>query len=296
MIGAAEVVPGVSGGTIALIVGIYRTLIDQAAHLVRAAVLLFREGPNASWQQIRTAKWGILIPVGIGMVTAVLVGAALIEPFVEEHPIPSRGLFFGLVLAGLYVPYSMVRETEPGAWRPRDYALAAVGFVIAFIVTGVPPNEITDPSPVVIVLGAAVAVSALVLPGLSGSFMLLAMGLYTATLAAVNERDFAYLALFATGMVIGLASFVMVLQWLLDHRARVTLVVLTGVMAGSLRAMWPWQTEDRQLLAPNEQIGAALACFAIGFGLVVSLLAAEKRFRHRLSDEPSDPEHLRHEV
>jgi putative membrane protein len=292
LMGAAEVVPGVSGGTIALIVGIYRTLIEQAAHLVGALRMLVsseaRQGQGvvaAFWGEIRAARWSILIPVGVGMLTAVLVGAAVLEPLIDEYPVESRAVFSGLVAAGIIVPASMVARTKAGAWRAKDFAVAALAAAFAFLITGIPPGTIEDPNPLVIMASAAIAVCALVLPGLSGSFILLTIGLYETTLNAVNERDWAYLATFAFGAAIGLATFVSVLQWLFDHKPRPTLVVLTGLMAGSLRALWPWQTEDRELLAPSGDVGQVVLLFLAGAAAVLLLLWLERKLRHRLTDE-----------
>ena len=127
-----------------------------------------------------------------------------------------------------------------------------------------------------------IAVCALVLPGVSGSFLLLAMGLYAPTLAAVNDRDLVYLGVFALGAVLGLGSFVPLLQWLLERRRRVTLAVMTGLMLGSLRALWPWQTEDGGVLAPvAEQLPLVIALVIAGAALVVALLVAESRLVRR---------------
>jgi putative membrane protein len=130
----------------------------------------------------------------------------------------------------------------------------------------------------VIVTSAAVAVCALVLPGVSGSYLLLAMGMYAPTLAAVNDRDFAYLGTFVLGAILGLAAFVSLLQWLLEHRRKLTLVVMTGLMVGSLRALWPWQSEAGELMAPEPSFVPELAFFATGILVVVVLIFAERRF------------------
>jgi putative membrane protein len=296
LIGMFQVIPGGSGGTIALIVGVYTTLIDQAAHLVRSALVLVRGGGQgsrwaAAWAGFRSARWDILAPLGVGAVVAVLAGAALVEPLLADHPVPTRALFLGLALAGSAVPIAMVRDTPPGGWRGRDVAIAAVGLVAAFVLTGLPPAEVADPGPLLIIAAAALAVSALVVPGVSGSFLLLSMGLYTTTLQAVNERDLGYLGLFAVGAVIGLGTFVLLVQWLLGRHGRLTLVIITGVMLGALRALWPWQSPERDLLAPSGGVGLAIAMFLLGIGAVAALLVLEQRFRHRLMDAPTDPGH-----
>jgi putative membrane protein len=126
-------------------------------------------------------------------------------------------------------------------------------------------------------LAASVAICALVLPGVSGSFFLYTVGLYDATLEAVNQRDLAYIAVFALGALVGLASFVKLLQWLLEHRYRATIVVMTGLMAGSLRALWPWQTDDRELLPPGDDVLQMVLLAGAGAAVVLILVAVEAR-------------------
>ena len=291
LIGIVEVIPGVSGGTLALIVGVYETLINAIANVVLAVRQLIGLGTGkasmrAAGSTMRALPWRVLIPVAIGMGIALVLGAGLIEPLLEEYPVQMRALFFGLVLAGIYVPAHMVIRTSPGAWRVKDLVLAGIAAIFLFWLTGLPPANITDPGPVVIVLAAAVAICALVLPGISGSFLLLSIGLYETTISAVNDRNIGYLALFALGALIGLASFVTLLKWLLANRARITLVIITGLMVGSLRALWPWQSEGRDLLAPSTDIAMVLLLFAVGILIVVGLLIAERRLG--ISEEQTD--------
>jgi putative membrane protein len=130
----------------------------------------------------------------------------------------------------------------------------------------------------VIAASAAVAVCALVLPGISGSYLLLALGMYAPTLAAVNNRDFGYLGSFVLGAILGLAAFVSGLKWLLAHKRKLTLIVMTGLMVGSLRALWPWQSEAGELIAASPNPVTELAFFATGTLIVVVLIFAERRF------------------
>jgi putative membrane protein len=282
LMGLAEVVPGVSGGTVALILGIYYTLIDSAAHAVRGIVAPLRghgfHGLLAEWRAVR---WSVVIPVVLGMGTAILAGAAVLEPLVEEYPVQVRALFFGLVLAGITVPAKLVHR-----WRTQDLLVVAPAALAAFLLVGVPPATVTDPSQLAILGSGALAVCALVLPGVSGSFLLLSLGMYDLTLAAVNDRDLAYLAVFTAGAVIGMSSFVVVLQWLLTHRTRITLLVLTGLMTGSLRALWPWQDEDRELLAPTtSDLAVVLLLVLLGMSIVGALLWLERRLARYLADD-----------
>ena len=269
LIGAAEVVPGVSGGTIALITGVYDTLIGSAATLIRALVGSFRsEGRVARWRAVAEIPWWRLVVILVGMGSAIVLAAGILEPLIERFPEHSRAIFLGLILASIAIPLRMAG----GVRSAGAIALVGVSAAFTFVLTGLPPSSLQSPSELVIALAAAVAVCALVLPGVSGSFLLLSIGLYQPTIEAVNERDLAYLGVFALGALVGLGSFVVVLQWLLAHHHRVTLLVMAGLMAGSTRALWPWQTEERVLLAPGDNllvlIGLVLVGAAVVFGLI----------------------------
>lgn len=280
LIGVAEVIPGVSGGTVALIVGLYRRLIDAIADVVLFSRRLIGlgGGPRAgSGALIRELPWSMLVPVAVGMLIALILGAKFIEPLLEDYPEQMRGLFFGLVAAGIAVPFGVLRRTAPGGVRLPDVIAIVVAAVAAALLTGLPPAEISDPSLIAVFLAAAVAICALVLPGVSGSFLLLSLGMYAATISAVNNRNLAYLAVFALGAIFGLGAFVSILRWLLEHRTRITMAVITGLMIGSLRALWPWQEDDRTLLAPGSDIVGVLALALVGVLIVVALLAVERR-------------------
>jgi putative membrane protein len=283
LIGAAEVVPGVSGGTIALVTGVYETLIGSAGHLVHGLRLLAARHRAEARTQLAMVRWDVVLPVLAGMVVAVVLGAALLEPVLEEHPVRARAVFAGLILASLVVPWRMV-----GRWTPGLYGVAAAAAVAAALLTGLPPGSVRDPALPLVALAAAVAVCALVLPGVSGSFLLLSVGLYETTIGAVNDRDLTYLGVFFLGAVSGLALFVRLLQHLLDHHHRVTLAVMTGLMAGSLRALWPWQTDERDLLAPTGDVGQVVALVVAGAAVVLVLVAVETRLARRPAPEPSD--------
>ena len=277
LIGVAEVIPGVSGGTVALIVGLYRRLIDAIADVVLAGRRLITGPRNDVGPLIRGLPWAMLIPVAIGMVTAVIIGARVIEPLLDTHPEQMRALFFGLVAAGIVVPLGILLRTPPGGFTWRDGLLVVVAFAIAALLTGLPPGDVTDPPLIAVFFAAAAAICALVIPGVSGSFLLLSLGLYESTIAAVNDRDLAYLATFALGAIFGLAAFVSFLRWLLDHHARITMAIIVGLMLGSLRALWPWQDEDRNLLAPTSDVLSVVLLALAGVAIVAVLLWVESR-------------------
>ena len=289
LMGAAEVVPGVSGGTIALIVGVYQTLLDAIADAVLAVRQLFGlAGDKASGRRalstLRSLPWHVLIPLAIGMGIALVLGARIIEPLLEDQPIAMNALFFGLVIAGTYVPAHMVIKV--GGWSPLYVFIAFISALVLFFLTGLPQADVADPGLIAVFFSAAVAICALVLPGVSGSFLLLTLGMYDPTIGAVNDRNFTYLIVFALGAILGLALFVSVLRWLLEHKTRITLVIITGLMIGSLRALWPWQGENRELLAPGDQLGIALLMFLAGAVFVTVLLLVERRLG--LTEEQTD--------
>ena len=273
LIGIAEIIPGVSGGTIALITGVYTQIINSASEAVRGFLLLFsfsRSRLVESGTRFRAISWSLLIPLLIGMLIAIFAAAGVVEPLLEQYPTLTRALFVGLIAASLIVPIRL----SGSRWGLIEYALAAVAAGAAFAFTSIPKAPDADPSFLVIVLSAAVAVCALVLPGVSGSYLLLALGMYAPTLAAVNDRDFGYLGTFVLGAILGLAAFVSLLQWLLEHKRRLTLVVMTGLMVGSLRALWPWQSESGALEL-GSSFGLELVAFLVGAAVVVLLIWLE---------------------
>jgi len=271
LIGIAEVIPGVSGGTIALIVGIYERIIGSAANAVEAFALLLRGKLQEAKVAARQIDWLLVLPVLVGMFAAIFAAAAAIEPLLESQPENLRGLLAGLILVSLLVPYRMVGAS----WRVTDYLLGLIAAAISFLLVSLPRQEVTDPALALVFMAAAVAVCALVLPGVSGSFLLLAIGFYAPTIAAVNDLDFGYLSVFVLGAIVGLALFATALRWLLVNQRGITLVVMTGLMVGSLRALWPWQDNLGQPVSPESV--TPLVFFAVGALFVALLLWVQSR-------------------
>jgi putative membrane protein len=276
LIGIAEIIPGISGGTIALITGVYSRIINSAAEAFKGLVLLATFSKKNFVQagaRFRSMSWSLLIPMLIGMVIALFAAAGVVEPLLEQYPTLTKALFAGLIAASLAVPIKL----SGGKWGISEYAIALVAAAAAFAFTSIPRGADLEPGFFLIAGSAAIAVCALVLPGVSGSYLLLALGMYAPTLAAVNDRDFGYLGTFVLGAIVGLGAFVGLLQWLLEHKSRITLVVMTGLMVGSLRALWPWQSETGEILAPASNGLVELALFATGTLVVAALIFAEKK-------------------
>ena len=280
LIGIAELIPGISGGTIALITGVYKRVIDSAAEAVRGIVLLFgfsKTNFAKSTTHFKAMSWSLLIPMLIGMVTAIFIGAGIVEPLLEQYPTMTKAVFAGLIAASLFVPITL----SGLGWKLSHYVVLLVSAAAAFAFTSIPRAADADPSFIVILVSAAFAVCALVLPGISGSYLLLSVGMYAPTLAAVNDRDFGYLGTFVLGAILGLASFVSLLQWLLANKLKMTMVVMTGLMIGSLRALWPWQSESGALNAPENGFGIELLMFGVGSMVVLALIVIERRMEKK---------------
>lgn len=265
--GTADVIPGVSGGTAALILGIYDRFIDA----VRAAggiLLGLRGGPRGAVAAGRAVEWRFLLPLLAGIGAALLVGAKVIPPLLERYPAEARAVFFGLIAGSIVIPWRAIKVPWAGAW-----ALAALGTIVAFLIVGLPPRELPDPSLTYVFLSAMVAICAMLLPGISGAFFLLVFGIYDTTLRALSSLQLDYVGVFVAGAALGLILFSRVLGWLLEHWHDRTMAVLVGLMAGSLRALWPWLGEERELLAPPGG-GAILAAVLLALAgvAVVTLL------------------------
>lgn len=295
LIGTAELLPGISGGTIALLTGVYERILRSADHVVSAAKALV-VGPErrAGFAgHVRQVDWWLVIPLLIGMGAVVLTLAGPIEHLVTANPEMARGLFFGLVAASMAVPLQLAARAPRGRFGapPAMVVVFVLAAAVSFFVVMFAEGAIVAEPPLwVVFFAAAIAVCALVVPGVSGSFFLLAIGLYTPTLHAVDQRDLAYLGVFALGAILGLVTIVRVMTWLLDHWRRLTLVAMAGLMLGSLRALWPWQQapsgEDHgigELVAPYDPVAGPILLALLGAAIVVGLLLVERRLPSRVA-------------
>ena len=233
--GAADVVPGVSGGTVALVLGIYRTLVDTIRDGARALGTLLKGDVRGFWQKLTALDFLFIVPLGAGVLLALVSLASVIETQLHDNPEEMAGLFFGLVASSAIVAFSMLTER-----REIHYILMAVVGVLVFWLLGYQSGPVADPSPLAFLATGAVAICAMILPGISGSFIMLMLGMYAAVIGAIDERALDDAALVAVGAVIGLALFSTALGWVLDRAFDLVMAVLIGLMLGSLRVLWPW--------------------------------------------------------
>lgn len=231
--GAADVIPGVSGGTIAFITGIYETLLDSIRAFDLTALRLFLRGRWREWWRKVNGSFLFSLLAGIGI--SIFSLAKLMTWLLENHPVGVWSFFFGLIIAS-----SVLVAREIKRWNVWSVVSGVVGIVIAYYITVVTPTETPD-AWWFIILSGAIAICAMILPGISGSFILLLMGKYLFIMEAVHELNVGVLALFAVGAVAGIISFSHVLSWLLKNYHNVTVSLLTGFMVGSLNKVWPWK-------------------------------------------------------
>jgi putative membrane protein len=284
MMGAADAVPGVSGGTIAFITGIYEELIYSIRQCNPAALgLLFKQGPRAFWQHIN-GNFLLALVAGIGISIVTLASAVLY--MLSNYPEILWAFFFGLILASTW---SIARHIP--TWNATNSALFIAGGLIAYGITSVSPTQV-EATPLMVLLSGSIAICAMILPGISGSFILLLLGMYSTVLMAVKAFDLTIIGLFGLGAVGGLLMFSHILHWLFSHYRIPTLAVMSGFLLGSLNKVWPWKyttsyTVDRhgdQIPLVQENISPfnytvmtgheayfvyALAAFAVGLVLVL---------------------------
>lgn len=278
VMGSADVVPGVSGGTVALILGFYRQLVVTVREAALAAGNLLRLRPRAAWDRLREIDWWFIVPLLVGIAAAVLTLARAIEYFLDNHPEAIAGLFFGLVAGSIPLAWAYLERP-----RPRHLLMAAVAAVATFALLGLRGGEIVDPSAGLVFGAGALAICAMILPGISGSLILLMIGLYDRVIEALNGREWGVILSFAAGAAIGLALFSTLLEHLLRRYHDPVMALLVGLLIGSLRVLWPWPegTESAALGAPHTPWVAATALAVAGAALVVAAGVVARRLAPR---------------
>lgn len=279
LIGLAELVPGVSGGTIALITGVYERVLAAGDQIISAAKRLV-VGPErfkGCLAHLKRVEWWLVLPLLLGMAVAVLSMAGAMAGFVEGSPTLARGLFLGMVAASVAVPLLLINRSELHRKHWPIYAgLFAGAALAAWLLTSSGAGQVVaNPSYLVVFAAAAVAVCALVLPGVSGSFFLLVVGLYAPTLHAVHERNLGYIAVFALGALTGIVLFIRALNWLLKNHHTGVMFAMSGLLLGSLRALWPWQVEGA-LAAPGADVAPVVGLAVLGALIVGGLVLADR--------------------
>ena len=281
--GAADVVPGVSGGTIAFISGIYEELLNSISSFNFSLINVFKnEGIKSVWIKV---NGDFLVSLFVGILISVLSLAKLIESMLENHPIVIWSFFFGLVLASIIYIGKQITK-----WTKGSVLCLILGAILAFYITTLNPMVSANSSPWFLFLAGMIAICAMILPGISGSFILVLLGAYKPVLNALNTKDFVSIIIFLVGAILGLLSFSRILKWLFSTYKNYTLATLTGFIIGSLNKIWPWKetiswrTNSKGIEVPfntasvspfsfegDNQLLISIFLMLIGFGLIILL-------------------------
>lgn len=281
--GAADVVPGVSGGTLAFILGIYERLLAAISNCNLVALRLVGRGRiQAAWQHIDGT---FLLCLFGGVLLSIFSLAGVISYLMQHRPIPLWALFCALIITALPHLCASLR------WSTKRLVLCVIGVTFAVMVGMLTPREL-EPELWMFFIAGAVAICAMILPGISGSFILLMSGMYAPVLLAVTEFQLAILSLFMLGCIVGLLSFSRLLNWLLRHYHDNSLALLIGVVIGALYRIWPWQAQQQLYLPWNyaSQVGPAdimLATLAALGGIILMLLLLNMEKWLKVPIEPS---------
>lgn len=264
--GAADVVPGVSGGTIAFITGIYDELINSIKSINAASLKMFFTGKWGEFWKMINGKFLLFLLAGIGI--SVFSLAKIITWLLVAYPVLVWSFFFGLVLASTWFVGKDVKERN---WKTGLGFL--LGAALAFYITVATPAE-TPSHFLFIFLCGAIAICAMILPGISGSFILVLLGKYFFIMEAVKTLDLKVIAIFGIGACVGITSFSRLLSYALSHMRNITLAVLSGFMLGSLNKVWPWKETIEgveQNVAPNAFVWQAVCLALLGFVMVYGI-------------------------
>ncbi|MEM8618488.1 MAG: DUF368 domain-containing protein [Actinomycetota bacterium] len=274
--GAADIVPGVSGGTVALVLGIYTRVIDNVRLGARGLKQLLTGNIAECRSTMARIEWVWLVALLTGILTAIVLLASIIEQLLLDQPVRTAAAFFGLVAGSVWVAGRMVER-----WDRTAITITAVLGVAMFLMLGLRTNTevpegattaVTQPLWIFFLTGA-IAVCAMILPGVSGSFLLVMMGMYLQVIDAIDEREYAVLAAFGLGCVIGLALFSTVLHHMLDRYRSWVLAAMVGMLLGSTRVLWAWPdgTNTTILGAPRGDVLVPVLLAVAAAALVVSV-------------------------
>jgi putative membrane protein len=288
--GAADVVPGVSGGTIAFISGIYEELLASISNVnFKLLKTLKSDGIKAAWKQVNGS---FLLALFIGIFISIISLAKTIKWLLENEPVLLWSFFFGLVVASIIYIGKQVEN-----WNVKISILCILGVLFGYVITVIPPTNLGEVNYLLLIFAGAIASCAMILPGISGSYILLLIGVYPIVMTAITTKDYKIIGAIAVGVIVGLLSFSKLLKWLFTNYKNEMLIVLTGIMLGSLNKVWPWKETVstyldshgatkpllEQSVSPfsfngDPKLMWAIVLLIVGFGLILLLekLAVKK--------------------
>jgi putative membrane protein len=274
--GSADIVPGVSGGTVALVLGIYDQLIHNISQGAHALKQLLTRDVAGGIDTLKRIEWIWLFTLLGGIFAAIIALSSVIETLLHEQPVRMSALFLGLILGSIWVAVRMLDKVD-GISIALMVGIGAAFFLLLGLRSDTEVSDsalevVTEPWWVFFLAGA-IAICAMILPGISGSFILVMLGMYTEVLGAVNDRDFGILIVFMLGCVVGLALFSTLLNWLLERYHRWVLAAMIGLMLGSTRVLWPWPngTNTTTMTLPRDDVAVPVLLIVIGAVVVVAV-------------------------
>lgn len=281
--GSADIVPGVSGGTVALVLGIYDELIQNISRGAHGLKQLLTGDIDGFRTTLRSIEWVWLFSLLFGVLAAVFALSSVLERLLDEQPVKMAALFLGLVAGAIWVALRMLDRID----APALAVMIGTGLAF-FLLLGLRSDthaaddaaEVVTRAWWVFFLAGAIAICAMILPGISGSFLLVMLGMYTEVLGAVNDRNIFVLVMFALGCVVGLALFSTLLNWLLQRYHRWVLAAMIGLMLGSTRVLWPWPggTNTTTLSMPADDVAVPVMLMVFGAAVVVAVDLLATRF------------------
>lgn len=285
--GTADIVPGVSGGTVALVLGIYDRLIRNIRLGARALKRLITGDLSGFKETLADIEWVWLITLLGGILIAVAALSSVLGKLLDEQPIVMAGLFLGLVVGTIWIAWNLLERVDAVAIA----IMLGVGVALFALLGLRSDTEVAEGTAEVVTqpiwvffLSGALAICAMILPGISGSFILVMIGMYTEVLGAVNDRDIPALAATALGCIVGLAIFSTLLNWLLENYRNHVIAAMIGLMIGSTRVLWPWPngTHTTTLSAPADDVALPIVLFLVGAAVVVAV----ERLSSRVGEMP----------
>jgi putative membrane protein len=272
--GAADAVPGVSGGTIALLLGIYEELINSIGNInISLFKELYKNGFYSFWEKL---NGNFLLSLITGILFSLVTFVKLTAYFFDKYPILIWSFFLGLVLATIYVIYKLIKS-----WNYINIIFVIIATLISFYLTKINAIDNINISLSYILICGIIAASAMIIPGISGALILVVLGLYSTMINAVDNLEFDKIITFTSGAIIGLLSFSKIIKWMFSKNSSLTYSILLGFVIGSLSKVWPWKSELEQNILPSSYIGEnylfySIILISIGFLLIFSLEKIQK--------------------
>jgi len=271
--GAADAVPGISGGTIALLLGIYEELITTIGNINLSLFKELNNGFYSFWKKLNGSfLLSLIIGIGVSLITFIKLTAYLFD----KYPILIWSFFLGLVLATIFVIYKLVKS-----WNYINLIFVITSTFISFYIGSINITADIGVNLAYIFICGIIAASAMIIPGISGALILVILGLYSTMINAVNNLEYDKIVTFALGAIIGLLSFSKIIKWMFDKNSSLTYSILLGFVIGSLSEVWPWKSELGENILPSSYIGEnylfySIILISIGFLLIFSIEKIQK--------------------